>query len=558
MGNQRTLHNALPIVAAAYGKKFGVKVEIGGDIAHTDGNTIVVPNIPDDYPHKDALWGYLAHEAAHVRFTDFTVKKRGKLHASVHNILEDSRIERAIMAEFPGVRHTLNETARYMLHAGHYGEVTTEDHPAAIMLTYSLYWLQTKLVGQTVLQESLDKARAALESVFFQDVIVKLDNLLKQAAFLKSTQDADALASSIIKMFKKEEKAQEKKQTQEQKEQQEQQKKQQEEDQNQSQDRRESQEGQGQNQVPDQDLSPEKQSAVELLHQLLHPKSKDLPDDAHTRLKNELNQIAQDKGNTDYLTVCNAVPTQDDTEFGRKLLNEVKSLTSKIRTQLYGLVQASQRVNTHHQYSGKRVNHRQLHRIATGDTRVFIKTKRKQFPNTAVHLLVDMSGSMCEGTGNGKAREDIAREAALALALALEGIPGVNAAVTFFGGYPPLPPVYRVIEHGERVQSQAGKFAFNADGGTPMAEALWYAAHKLYETREKRKVVIVITDGGPDNAPACRTVLNLYKQSGVEVFGIGIESSVVALLFDKHIVINDATCLQRALFKLMEQSLTSA
>ena len=47
-----TLSNALPIVAAAYGRKFGVPVQIGGDIAGTDGTTIHIPTIPDE-PHQE-------------------------------------------------------------------------------------------------------------------------------------------------------------------------------------------------------------------------------------------------------------------------------------------------------------------------------------------------------------------------------------------------------------------------------------------------------------------------------------------------------------------------
>ncbi|YBQ82567.1 hypothetical protein ACOP3E_25135 (plasmid) [Escherichia coli] len=60
MSKKRTIYSALPIVAAAYGEKLGVKVAIGNDDAYTDGKTIVVPNIPDDYPNMDAVWGYLA------------------------------------------------------------------------------------------------------------------------------------------------------------------------------------------------------------------------------------------------------------------------------------------------------------------------------------------------------------------------------------------------------------------------------------------------------------------------------------------------------------------
>ncbi len=68
-----TLTNALPIVAAAYGRKFGVNVQVGGSRAGTDGQTINIPGIVEDSITKTLAWGYLAHEAAHVRYTDFEV-----------------------------------------------------------------------------------------------------------------------------------------------------------------------------------------------------------------------------------------------------------------------------------------------------------------------------------------------------------------------------------------------------------------------------------------------------------------------------------------------------
>ena len=70
---QNSLRNALPIVAAALGRKFGVEVGVGGHDACTDGKRIQIPDVPDDPASRDLAWGYLAHEAAHVRYTDFTV-----------------------------------------------------------------------------------------------------------------------------------------------------------------------------------------------------------------------------------------------------------------------------------------------------------------------------------------------------------------------------------------------------------------------------------------------------------------------------------------------------
>ncbi|WP_254921935.1 VWA domain-containing protein, partial [Salmonella enterica] len=88
-------------------------------------------------------------------------------------------------------------------------------------------------------------------------------------------------------------------------------------------------------------------------------------------------------------------------------------------------------------------------------------------------------------------------------------------------------------------------------------EAMWYAAFELTKTREERKMLIVVTDGQPQSAPACRSVIDLCERSDVEVIGIGVETTAVSGLFQKNIVIDDAAALQRTLFKLMERSLTA-
>ena len=76
---RQTLRSALPIVAAALGRKLGVAVRVGGaDGAKTDGGVIVLPDLPDgDSALRAVTWGYLAHEAAHVRHTDFAAYARG-------------------------------------------------------------------------------------------------------------------------------------------------------------------------------------------------------------------------------------------------------------------------------------------------------------------------------------------------------------------------------------------------------------------------------------------------------------------------------------------------
>ena len=113
------------------------------------------------------------------------------------------------------------------------------------------------------------------------------------------------------------------------------------------------------------------------------------------------------------------------------------------------------------------------------------------------------------------------------------------------------------VKHGQPVQLHAGKFGMRPTGGTPMAEAIWYAAFELSKTREDRKMLIVLTDGEPDNKDSAEAVIELCENSGIEVIGIGIETNAPSRLFSKSICIDDVADLQSTLFKLMEKSLTA-
>lgn len=86
-----------------------------------DGTPKVVniPHIPDDASEEllIATQGFLDHEVAHVLFTDYAaVKLANELGvASLHNIIEDSFIERKMAQAFAGSGHNLSEMGAYFL-----------------------------------------------------------------------------------------------------------------------------------------------------------------------------------------------------------------------------------------------------------------------------------------------------------------------------------------------------------------------------------------------------------------------------------------------------------
>lgn len=103
--------NALPLVADALGRKYGVKVIIGGKKACTNGATIHLPALPVDSDETllNAARGYIDHEAAHLRFTDFGALRSANLDKPekfVWNALEDFMAERKLGNSTQAARET--------------------------------------------------------------------------------------------------------------------------------------------------------------------------------------------------------------------------------------------------------------------------------------------------------------------------------------------------------------------------------------------------------------------------------------------------------------------
>ena len=90
--------------------KFSIHVVVDGQRCETDGNTIYLPDIPDDAPEKlkNACRGFLDHEVGHIlgktdmeRYTQFD-RDHGESATSIFNCLEDVRIERVMEHEYAG------------------------------------------------------------------------------------------------------------------------------------------------------------------------------------------------------------------------------------------------------------------------------------------------------------------------------------------------------------------------------------------------------------------------------------------------------------------------
>jgi cobaltochelatase CobT len=603
MKNQ-TLNNAFPIVAAALGNKFGVKVSVGGDDAYTTGDRIHLPALDsEDSNIKDVAWGYLAHEAAHVRFTDFGEFRNAAtnpLRKHIVNILEDVRIEKSMQEPYPGTKRTTEKVTEYLVQTDAYGFVTKDDepHPASVLSQFLLFRLRHDVLGQKALSSYADTAEALLEDVFPVGAVTRLFGLMSDVPHLSHTRDCVRLADQILRMIQEEQEKAEEQARQQSQQQQSQQSPSnsggqsdpsddstddQSDDSSDNGDSQQDQQSQADNangqsdtsdagddntdQQPGQgatsshsdanDQSQDADQLAQILSSVLSAGQDDLPDDLFEAAQELLgNQPRNSYDSETHLPL--ALDPNRNPSTGNAILNRALSESGKIRASLQGLIQSSRYERPVNKRSGNRIDGRKLVRLSQGDSRVFERRTHKQAPNTALHLLVDASGSMNNRISSNLSitLARIAMDSAVALALALEGISGVNPAITRFP-HGDTDNVNPLLKHGQKVRPNASAFSAITNGGTPLHTALWYAAASVMATREDRKVIMVLTDGEPDDYDAAKSVIRRCEATGIELVGVGICIDT-SHLFDNSICINNVSDLRSELFRISKDLLLAA
>ena len=197
---------------------------------------------------------------------------------------------------------------------------------------------------------------------------------------------------------------------------------------------------------------------------------------------------------------------------------------------------------------------RRLYAVPLGEPHVFTRNIPARLVSTAVHILVDRSGS----TGR------IARESAIsayAVAHAAAGIRGVSVGMSAFPcGYDDTtnqPGVCTLLKHG---QLSPRYLDFGADGSTPFSEAVYHVIPVLMKQRTYRRILLIFTDGRPDSVETAKAALHDAAALGIEVYGVSFKSdSIIGLLgADRSVVIDKIDQLPRALSNLLLSALRKA
>ena len=525
--------NCLPLLASVLGDQYGVQVRIGGSEACTNGKVIQLPSLPMDCePELLAMTrGFVDHEAAHIRHTDFTALRNANLDPVTFNLvncLEDWRIEKKLSGIFPGSRHNLNWLIRRFFveqaqpRAG-------GDSPALAVLDYVLLTVRAWDVEEVNIPRM---AAAAVLRQHFSGLKEVLDAILvKVRIHCPDTDSAIGYARQLAQSIRQWEPQQQEKKT-----------------------RRNGADHTDSTSQGDQDISSDCASQTQQpifpskakaqLTALFHAEAQDLPQNLGELLSTVLT-LCQAELAFENVTVAVEGFRQSSALPERQKLQALQASIA-LRTRLQGFLQArTQKRCT----VGRRgaLHPGSLHRLQTGNPRIFRREAEQTGLNTAVHILLDVSGSMSG------APIVLARQACFAVAKALENIKGVNPAVTAFPAMASTSSVFPIMRHGQKVPDN---FDINASGGTPLAAALWWVMQTMLFLREQRKIILIITDGVPDSTHAATHVVGVAQKLGFEVYGLGIRDEHIGQLLPQTSgVINDLLDLAPTMFDMLQAAL---
>ena len=548
---------ALPLIASMLGNKLGVKVDIGNrENACTDGNTIYLPALPADGDEKlyYLVNSFIDHESAHIRFTDFQVLDNANmspLEKHIWNAIEDWRIEHELVKRYPGCREHFDWLIRNVVQEESH-EKAGNNPPAFSVLNYILLTLRSWDVPE--LKTGCAEEALVIEK-HWPGLRGKLDNILNQLpGNCHSTGDSIEYARKIVNLLEKEADADSGSEPQS--------------PEPIANTTREESQGEDRNNLHDKTEEPASSPAVEgpererqgdsastrkehelsasagKLHTLIHAREGELPTSFDEQLASELNATRTGMQNSG---VRMAVEGQLEIHpLPENQRQESIAASRALRTRLQALMQARTLRRTAPGRYG-RLDGRLLHRLSVQNPRVFLRREEVSGINTAVHILLDISGSMYR-------KIHLATSACYAVASALSGIPGINVGGTAFPATTPddIPGVCPLVRHGQRVGLG---FDVPASGSTPLAEALWWIARTMLSLKENRKILLLITDGQPDNSQKALEALQMLQNLGIEVMGIAIQSPELATLLPIHAKIDNMSELTGAMFGILNSSI---
>lgn len=564
--------NSLPGIMAGLTRQFGLMLRFGSN-PKTNGKIIWMPNMPLQVGERDKikLMGDLIHECGHITQTSFTVLRDAKLTNSaadqllhgIWNAVEDVRMERDTMKDLLGARKYLTGSLAFQTEDGQVR--TGASSPSDAIITYC-YCKGAILVNAFMaVKPSYESSKEALTQLITEDGVALVDVLLDaKMPLLRSgkkegTSDSFALAREVVELLKQMSQGQSQQQKQPNQEHgesgQDQEQAQADQDQNQeSQQHEGSQNSDDESDDGEQEANGQQGDEDEAESQKMSQGAQAILDDndvdpsefsQHDKVREEIIEKAKAEG----AAFTNDIGEKGDESAGglsdepsskikddKSKYAEIKSAISgdiaQLRRRLIPKLESINRSTTKLTEDRGRLDIRAAIRgVVSGDSNPLVyrvKVKQRTI-KPAITLLLDRSGSM------GTHLMQSAQEASIAL-LEVCDAAAIKVEVIAFDDNIDMLKSFDMPT--QKAKAKLG--GVDANGGTDTAKAMYHAGKRLIKRPEGRKIMMVITDGRPASVSYAKSVHDLLKSSGIEVYGLGLGTEAVNLFCERYTVVNSA------------------
>lgn len=557
-----------------------VKVTVGNSTSFTTKERHI--NVATDYfddndlstnQKTDILIGLSIHEASHVNNSDLSVEKDLRstynkeqiLHLAMNiwNIIEDERIEMITGEDRPGYADFLGETKKYYFDKKVKERPQVENSPeteqkVAVFINdlIKLIRFPAALSDEDIINdyELLAKAKDILTPfpASSNDVIkatVKIIDLIRdiiEEEMKKQQEQNNQTNSSQPGQSQSSQGQSQSSQTNDKQNEHEGSSSENSEEQKQSQST-----GKQDNKTKSSSNNPSKEAVDNLLSQVLDSKAVKKEISKMDSLQTKEN--AQQLSDNDSYLVANGLEAPDklkevkvytntqDKEryfiFKKEIQKHIPALKKAMRLQTI-----DKEYNIEGQQTGK-INSHKLSHVAAGNFNIFTKMGEERYDASNVCLLIDESGSM-----NGK-KNDAAILTAVLIQETLQTNPKTILSVFGYSNQ-----FYNYIEANKGAKESLAKIS--SRGSTPTGDAMLIAAKKIRKHNKKPCLMIVITDGVPNDSSKVINAEKTLSKDGFVIIGVGIERATnVETIFKNSIVLNDLSELATNIGKLIKQNL---
>ena len=470
---------------------YNLQVKFYGSQAYHSKNLIVIPPLQLTEESLSTTKFYIAHECAHDLFTDIkateeAIKTDKRLH-HIYNILEDPRIEDLLLKKFSGLVELFKENIAKI-----FSEINFKKLPLSVQLTNSIINRARKLKKPKVakhvqkimreIEDLIDKGSSAADSFETLEWAKKIFDKIKDIF----ENNPLKLPESILNQFNNAD-------------------------------------------FEYKTISARLKEEIEskLIDEELASEEKELIDDCIS--ENETIETAEHGDLNEYLSEL--MPLQRHLH---SLAESIKNIVEKKR------LEKRSREFKLNERAG-RINSKSLWKLTINENKVFkqkqvaIASKEHTDPDSVVfYLLGDMSGSMSHDS-----RSIYAKQSIMLFSETLASL-GINFIIT---GYTANEKLKRIIfkryeENYFEVRTRLNNF--ESLDNTFTAEHIPFAARDLEIRKERKKVLIIITDAdGIENQERLDENIELAKSAGIELICVGIQTETIELFNCRKFVVND-------------------